>query len=183
MATALSLPLPSFGEADVGEARICARLFWGWLTFRTFAWTLFAACALPNAPLDLIEWLSWGHEWRWGYHKHPPLPAWIAEIFSQLSPGDVWGVYLASYLCIGICFICAWRLGREMLPPRLALFGALSLEGLIFLTHDGAEFSNNVVLDACWAVALLASYKAVKTDRLGWWLTLGAAAGLGLLTK
>jgi 4-amino-4-deoxy-L-arabinose transferase-like glycosyltransferase len=162
---------------------LCTRLFWGWLVLRTAAWTLFATLTQPNAPLDLIEWLSWGHEWRWGYHKHPPFPAWVAEAFSYLSPGSVWGVYLASYLATAFCLWAAWRLGRELLPPRLALLSALSLEGIIFFTYDTAEFSNNVVLNACWAAVVLCGHRALRTGRTAWWLGTGLAVGLGLLSK
>src|SRR5882724_5688521 len=189
MATAPSTETPARLAPDRGgadprsEARNCARLFWGWLVLRTAAWTLLAVAAVPNAPLDLIEWLAWGHEWQWGYPKHPPFPAWAAEVFSWLSPGGVWGVYLAGYLFVAGCLWTVWRLGRELLPPRLALAAVLALEGLIFFTADAAEFNNNVVLDTFWALAVLAFHRALRTDRLGWWAALGTAFGLGLLSK
>jgi 4-amino-4-deoxy-L-arabinose transferase-like glycosyltransferase len=170
-------------DAAGREAARCARLFWGWLTLRTLLWTALAALTQPNGPLDLIEWLSWGHEWRWGYHKHPPLPAWIAEAAAALSPGDVWGVYLASYLTTAAAVWAAWRLGREMLPPRLALLSALCLDGLIFCTYDPAEFSNNVVLNATWALTVLCLHRALRSGGVRWWLGLGLAVGAGLLTK
>lgn len=173
-----TLPLP-----PPSQLALCTRLVWGWLVLRTAVWTCLASFTQPNAPLDLIEWLAWGHEWRWGYPKHPPFPAWIAEVFAQLSPGGVWGVYLAGYLTTALCLWTVWRLGREMLPPRLALLAALSLEGLIFFNYDVSEFSNNVVLNACWASAILCFHRALRTDRLGWWIGLGGAVGLGLLSK
>jgi 4-amino-4-deoxy-L-arabinose transferase-like glycosyltransferase len=165
------------------EARLCTRLFWGWLILRTASWTGLACVSQANAPLDLIEWLGWGHEWRWGYPKHPPLPAWIAEVFARLSPGQVWGVYLASYLCVAVCLWAVWRLGRELLPPRLALAAAVCMEGLIFFNYDASEFSNNVVLNACWALTVLCFHRALRTDRWTWWVALGLAVGLGLLSK
>jgi len=160
-----------------------ASIFWTWLVLRTILWTCLATFTQPNAPLDLIEWLAWGHEWRWGYPKHPPFPAWIAEVFSWLSPGDVWGVYLASYLLIAVCLWAVWRLGCEILSPKLALCAVFSMEGLIFFNYDASEFSNNVVLNACWAVSILCLHRAIRTDRLRWWIGLGIAVGLGLLSK
>jgi hypothetical protein len=42
-----------------------------------------------SLPLDVVsDGLSWGHEWQWGYYKHPPLPSWEVEarsIFSEIS--------------------------------------------------------------------------------------------------
>ena len=164
-------------------AALCQRLFWTWLVCRTLLWTVLAAMTQPNAPLDLIEWLAWGREWQWGYHKHPPLPAWVAETFFQLAGGHVWGVYLASYLCTAICLWCVWRLGCVLATPRRALLAALALDGLLYFTYDTAEFNNNVVLNATWALTILCFYQAVRTRRWRWWLAAGAVIGLGLLCK
>jgi 4-amino-4-deoxy-L-arabinose transferase-like glycosyltransferase len=158
-------------------------VFWAWLLLRTAGWTALAALSQPNASLDLVEWLSWGREWQWGYHKHPPLPAWLAEVSSRLTPGSVTGVYLAGYLLTALCLYSAWALGRRLLAPRLALLSALALDGLIYFTYDSAEFSNNVVLNACWALAVLTFHGAVTTRSTRWWLALGLVVGFGMLTK
>lgn len=181
--TAALAVTPAVAAATPSDAICCARLFWACLAARTAFWTLVAVAGVPNAPLDLIEWLAWGHEWQWGYPKHPPFPAWAAEVFSWLSPGGVWGVYLAGYLCVAGCLWAVWRLGRELLPPRLALAAVAALEGMIFFTADAAEFNNNVVLGTTWAVAILCFHRALRTDRFGWWVALGTAFGLGLLSK
>jgi hypothetical protein len=165
------------------EAALCARLLWLWLTARTAVWVVVVVCTQPNPPMDLVEWRSWGNRFAWGYAKHPPLPAWIAGAFAWLSPGDVWGVYLAGYLLAAVCLWAAWRLGREFLPPRQALLAAVCLDGLIYLTGDAAEFSNNVALNAAWALAILFFVRAVRTGQLRSWLALGVTTGLGLLCK
>jgi 4-amino-4-deoxy-L-arabinose transferase-like glycosyltransferase len=171
------LPQPAW------SAPLCARLFWGWMVARTLFWTALMTLTQPNAPLDLVEWLSWGHEWRWGYHKHPPLSAWLAEAFSYLTPGSMTGVYLGSYLITALGPWAVWRLGRTMLAPHRALLAALSLDGLIFFTYDAAQFSNNVVLNGCWALVVLCAHRAFRTGLLRWWLALGLVVGLALLTK
>jgi hypothetical protein len=165
------------------EASRCQRLFWCWLTGRTAVWTAVTLLSRPNAPLDLIEWLAWGHQFSWGYPKHPPLPAWLAAAFAQFSPGDVWPVYLLSYFLVAICLWSVWQLGRDFLPPRLALAACMCLDGLLYLTRDPAEFSNNITLDVAWALTILCFVRAVRSGKLGWWVGLGAVAGLGLLSK
>ena len=62
---------------------LCTRLIVAWLVLRTLAWAL-AAATQPNPPLDTVEWLAWGHEWQLGYHKHPPLAAWVADLAWRL---------------------------------------------------------------------------------------------------
>src|SRR5262249_26675394 len=182
-ASALSPAAPLEPTPGASDLRRCARLFWAWLAVRTAGWVLLATSTQPNPPLDLVEWLSWGREWRWGYHKHPPFPAWVAEAFSHLSPGSVWGVYLAGYLATAFCLWAVWRLGRELLAPGLALLAALSVAGGPFFTYDTAEFNNNVVLNACWAAVVLCCHRALRTGRTGWWLRVGLAVGLGMLSK
>jgi hypothetical protein len=160
------------------------RLLAAWLLVRTVVWVVFAALLLPNPPLDLVEWLSWGGSWECGYPKHPPLPAWVADLFARvLSPGGVWGVYVASYLAVASCVWAAWLVGRDYLPPRLALVAALALDGLSFLTFDAAEFNNNVMLDAGWAWTVVCFHRAFRTGQLRWWLAVGLAVGLSLLCK
>src|SRR5262245_59504085 len=107
------------GSAD------CGRILAVWLVVRTVLWVFVVLASQPNPSLDLVEWLSWGHTFQWGYPKHPPLPAWLAAGFARLSPGDVWGVYLLGYIAAAGCVLAAWVLAREYLPPREALLAAV----------------------------------------------------------
>ncbi|MFO0824482.1 MAG: glycosyltransferase family 39 protein, partial [Gemmataceae bacterium] len=172
-----------FSPVDYDSQLEWTRLFWAWLTFRTVAWIVLVSLTLANPPLDLVEWLSWGHSLQWGYPKHPPLPAWLAAGFARLSPGDVWGVYVLAYLTTAACFWAAWKLAREYLSPPQALLAALCLEGSLFFTHDPAEWSNNVALDLGWACIILFGYHAVRTGSTRWWAAVGLATGLTLLCK
>ncbi len=159
------------------------RLFWFWLILRTAVWILAIVASHPNAPLDLVEWLSWGGVWQWGYCKHPPLPAWLADAAASIDPGRVWPVYVLSYCVVASVLIAVWKLAREYLSPPLALAAAVANDGLMYLTNDGAEYSNNIVLDAGWAWLILATHRAVFRRSFAWWCAVGAILGLMLLTK
>lgn len=172
-----------FGSAGPSTERLCARLFGAWVVLRTVVWLCLIVATHPNPPLDLVEWLSWGHSIEWGYAKHPPLPAWLAAASARLSPGDVWGVYVLSYLTAAGCLWAAWRLAREYLPPAHALAAALCLEGSLYLTYDPVEWSNNVALDLGWALVVLLAHRAVRTGATRWWAAVGLAAGLTFLCK
>lgn len=181
-----SLRLLAFPGRPVAGPRPADRvglLLAAWLVARTLLWPLAVAASHHNAPLDLVEWLSWGGSWQWGYPKHPPLPAWLADAAARLSPGDVWGVYLLGYAASSLVLLAAYRLGREYLPPRPALVAALALDGLNYLTNDPAEFSNNVMLGLGWAWLVVCFHRALATGRLRWWLAVGVVAGLTALCK
>jgi 4-amino-4-deoxy-L-arabinose transferase-like glycosyltransferase len=165
------------------ESLRCARLFWIWLPARTAVWFAIAAVLQKNPQQDLVESAAWGHVLAWGYPKQPPLTSWLAEAFARLSPGDVWGVYLAGCLAAALCLWAIWRVGLSFLPPRAALFAVLCLDGLSYLTGDAADFNNNILLCALWALAVMSFERATRTGSTAWWLALGAWAGLGLLCK
>jgi hypothetical protein len=154
-----------------------------WLVVRAVVWTVAVVASHHNPPLDLAEWLSWGGTWEWGYPKHPPVPAWLADLAARLSPGDVWGVYLLGYAASSLTMLAAYRLGREYLSPPLALVAALSLDGLKYLTNNPAEYGNNVLLNLAWAWLVVCSHRALATGRTRWWLAVGGVTGLGVLCK
>jgi 4-amino-4-deoxy-L-arabinose transferase-like glycosyltransferase len=160
-----------------------ARLLLGWLVLRTLMWTLAMAFGHPNAQIDMIEWGSWGGVTTWGYPKHPPLPGWVGGLFLKFSPGGVWGLYFAGYLFAAGCVWAAWKLAREFMPPNRAIFAALALDGLAYLTNDPADYSNNIVTNILWAYTAWFIYRALRTDRLAWWIAVGVVVGLAILTK
>ena len=44
-------------------------------------WTLVPTFSNINLPLDTIEALAWGSNLDWGFNKHPPMSAFMVEIF------------------------------------------------------------------------------------------------------
>ena len=99
----------------------------------------------PNRPFDLVEMLYWGRAWQWGYWKHPPLPAWIAQSVYQISGSAIWPTYLAGQLAMAVMFWAVWKLSREFLRPWPAVCAVPAAGGLPLLQpghrrleqHDG----------------------------------------------
>lgn len=158
-------------------------VFWGFLVLHVTAWTLLPALANPNLPLDVIEGLAWGREWQFGYAKHPPLSAWLMEIFAALGGGADWSLYLLSQVSVGISLWAMWRLAREFIEPVPALLSVLLLEGIYYNNFTSPEFNANVVLLPLWALAILALRRAVTGGSWQAWAGWGLAAGLGMLGK
>ncbi len=179
----VSSSLALTGRTTLDAGRRLGQLLATWLVVRTLIWTAVTYFACRNAPLDVVEMLYWGREWQWGYGKHPPLPAWLAEMAWWLAGGRVDGVYCLGYALLAITIWAVWRLARLMVPPRTAFIAALSLEGVLFYTYWGYEYNNNVALTAFWALTTLFLYRACRRGRLRDWLATGLCAGLGLLSK
>ncbi len=179
-------PRPSLprGEGAVSrESAVCARVFWTWLLVRTVLWTVMLFLVQPNPSLDVVEMLVWGRERQWGYHKHPPLPAWLAELFYQASGGSFLGVYFAGYLCVALTVWAVWRLAGKLLAPRLALLSALALDAILYYNWFGQEFNHNVVVTTFWTLTACWGLFALRTGRVRSWLLLGCFAGLGVQAK
>lgn len=101
-------------------------------------WTVVPWLAGVSLPLDVVsDGLGWGHEWQWGYFKHPPLPSWFAEAsFDAL--GDI-GPFLLSQLAIAITYAFVFLIGRAMMPAREALIGTLLLAGVYYFSIPTPE--------------------------------------------
>ncbi len=159
------------------------RFFWMWLILRTIAWTVIVYLCTSTAPLDVIEMIVWGQEWHWGYHKHPPLPAWLADGFLDLFGGSLLGVYFLTYLCTSITIWAVWKLASDFLSPRLALIAALATDGIAFYNLLSAEFNHNVLSTTFSALVALTFWNAVRYDKCRSWMGLGIFMGLAILSK
>jgi hypothetical protein len=158
------------------------QLFFGLVVLQIFIWTLVPMLTHTSLPLDVVrEGLAWGHEWQWGYHKHPPLPSWMVEI-SFLLLGDV-GPFLLSQLAIVTTFIFIFLLGREIFSEKEALIAVILLVGIYYFSLPTAEFNHNIAQMPVWAAMIYFFYRALNSDQLRWWCLLGVSAGVGLLSK
>ena len=117
------LELP-FASSAPDEDSAAGRVLLLFVAAHVAVWTLLPALLFKNAPLDVVEMRYLGGQWMLGYHKHPPLAGWMGEGAALLCGGSMWGVYLVSQICMACVFWAVWRLGRELLSPRLALLGA-----------------------------------------------------------
>ncbi|HLY06656.1 MAG TPA: glycosyltransferase family 39 protein [Rhizomicrobium sp.] len=145
-------------------------------------WTVLPWLFARSLPLDVVsDGLAWGHEWQWGYYKHPPLPSWTVEVFFDVL-GDI-GPFLLSQLCIAATYIFVFELGRDILGGSRAAVGTLLLAGVYYFSIPTPEFNHNVAQMPVWAAACLCYFRAWQSGRIRWWLALGAGAGVGLLTK
>lgn len=146
-------------------------------------WTIVPALAQRSLPFDTIEMLYWGHEWQWGYYKHPPLPAWIAEGCWLLFGGADWPLYFCSQICVALCFIAAWRFAREVLSPWPALVSVMLLELCPYLNFTTPQWNNNGPTKPAWAFAILFVYLALTRRRPWFWVGAGVSLGLAMLAK
>ena len=147
-------------------------------------WTLVPALSNVNLPLDTIEALAWGSNLDWGFNKHPPLSAFVVEIFYQIFGNQDWAYYFLSQIFVIIAFIVVYKFSEEIFNnKKLALLSVLLLEGIYFYNFTTPEFNVNVAQLPFWALTVYYTWRCVKYDKATDYVFLGLFAGLGILSK
>ena len=147
-------------------------------------WTLIPTISNINLPLDTIEALAWGSNLDWGFNKHPPMSAFLPEIFYQIFGAQDWAYYLLSQICVIISFFVVFKFAEDFFENKsFYLLSVLLLEGIYFYNFTTPEFNVNVCLMPFWALTVLYLWKGCKDNKIIDWLLVGLFAGFGFLSK
>ena len=135
-------------------------IFYFFLASHLILWTLIPSLTNNNLPLDTIEALAWGSNLDWGFNKHPPMSAFMVEIFFNIFGSNDWAYYLLSQLFIVFSFFIVFKFSREILNNEiLALFSVFLLEGIYFYNFTTPEFNVNVCQIPFWTLTVYFSWK------------------------
>lgn len=130
------------------------------------------------ATLDDARYLAWG------YVAYPPVTPAIARLALELFGESLRGVRFFSALAQVGVMVLAGLMAREMGGARTAQVMAALATGIAGVSMAmGVQFMY-VSFDLLWWV--LAAYfilRRLSTDDPRWWLAVGGAIGLGMMTK
>ena len=133
--------------------------FYIFLTIHLILWTLIPSLTNNNLPLDTIEALAWGSNLDWGFNKHPPMSAFMVEIFYSIFGSNDWAYYLLSQIFIIFSFFVIFQFSKEILNNEiLALISVLLLEGIYFYNFTTPEFNVNVCQIPFWVLTVYYSW-------------------------
>ena len=154
------------------------------LILHLILWTLVPTITNNNLPLDTIEALAWGSNLDWGFNKHPPMSAFVVEIFYKIFGPQDWAYYLLSQIFVIISFFVVWKFSKEFFNNQTySLLSVLLLEGIYFYNFTTPEFNVNVCQLPFWALSVLYAWKGFKNNKTTDWLLFGLFAALGILSK
>lgn len=153
------------------------------LTLFAAVWLSVLAFTSLSPPVDDIEQLTWVRSLEWGYYKHPPLPTWLIWLPVRLFGLSAWTTYgMGAVMTLGALAIM-WRLLVTLRGPAYA--GLALLAALCITYYNGRlnYYNHNIVLMLIATASAALCWQAFATRRLRWWIALGVAIGLGLLSK
>jgi 4-amino-4-deoxy-L-arabinose transferase-like glycosyltransferase len=142
-----------------------------------------AAALLPLSADEAYYWL-WSRHLAAGYYDHPPAIAYAIRVGTTIFGATPLGVRAGPLLLSILASVFVWRagailLGDENAGARSCLFFNLTLMASVetlAATPDAPSI-------AAAAAFLYAVAQVHQTGKGGWWIGVGLAAGLGLLSK
>jgi 4-amino-4-deoxy-L-arabinose transferase-like glycosyltransferase len=141
--------------------------------------------ALQPADLypDEAQYWVWAQHLALGYFSKPPLVAWLIALTTGLFGDSEFAVRLSAPLLHAGAAIFVYGIGARLYDQRVGLWSALVYASLPGVSVSAFVISTDAPLLLFWSAALYAFVRAREDGGWRWWLAVGLAAGLGLLSK
>jgi len=158
-------------------------------------WTLWAVFTITVARLawvaldrtdlypDEAQYWVWAQTPDWGYFSKPPMVAWLIALSTRLFGDSGPAVRLVAPLLHFATAMTIYGCARRLYGARTGFWSAVTYATLPGVTVSSMIMSTDAPMMLCWAVALLAFIEARASGDRRWWLVVGLAIGLGLLSK
>jgi lipid A galacturonosyltransferase RgtD len=150
--------------------------------------TLWRVALLPFATAQLYvddaQYWLWGQHLAWGYYSKPPLIGWILRLSTEIGGSDsTFWIRLPLPLIHALGAVAVACLARRLYGARTG-----GVAGFAYVTLPGVAVGSLAVgtdtpMLACFALALLAFVHLAGRRSAGWALVMGAAVGVGMLSK
>ncbi|WP_424933934.1 ArnT family glycosyltransferase [Amaricoccus macauensis] len=149
--------------------------------------TLWRIALLPFSTAELFvdeaQYWFWGQELDWGYYSKPPLIGWLLRLSTTIGTDSPFWIHVPLAIIHAGTALLVMATGRQLLGARVG-----SLAGLAFATLPGVALASLLVSTDTpmlffFALALLAFVKLGKKPSTAWAVAMGAAIGLGLMSK
>ena len=149
-------------------------------------WVFVPSLTNKNLPLDTIEALAWGSNLDWGFNKHPPMSAFMVEIFYQVFGNQDWAYYFLSQIFVISAFYIVWIFAKDFFQNQnYAFISIILLEGIYFYNFTSPEFNVNVCQLPFWSLTVYYSWKIYNTKEIKFsdCFFVGLFAAFGFLSK
>jgi len=133
---------------------------------------------------DELQFLSDARHLDWGFVPYPPMTPFLERISLEIFGLSMVGLRLFSVVSQAAAIVVTGLMARELGGGRLAQGTASLAVALSPLPlFEGTEFQYSSFDYLWWVLIAYFAIRLLRTENPRWWLAIGAAVGLGLLTK
>jgi hypothetical protein len=133
---------------------------------------------------DELQFLSDARHLDWGFVAYPPLTPFLERISLGLFGLSMVGLRLFSVIAQTAVIVVSGLMARDLGGGRLAqIMTALAAALSPLPIFEGTEFQYSSFDFLWWVLIAWFTIRLLKTENPRWWIAIGAAVGMGLLTK
>jgi hypothetical protein len=133
---------------------------------------------------DELNFFEDGRHLAWGYVDCPPFTPFVAHISERLFGTSLVGLRFFPAVAMGLVLVLAGLMVRRLGGNRWAQVVAAGAVAISPVALSQGSIFMYVSFDFLWwVVVAYGVISLLKTNQARWWLVIGAAIGLGLLTK
>ncbi|MDY6942888.1 MAG: glycosyltransferase family 39 protein [Pseudomonadota bacterium] len=136
-----------------------------------------------NLFFDEAQYWFWSTEPAFGYFSKPPMVAWIIYLTTSLLGDSEFAIKVGSPLVHCATSWLIFALTRDLYGPKEAFWAGLGYLSLPAVAFSSAIVSTDPPLLLFWAASLVCLHRALTGGQWIWWVGLGVAIGLGMLSK
>jgi 4-amino-4-deoxy-L-arabinose transferase-like glycosyltransferase len=133
---------------------------------------------------DELATLDDARHLAWGYVAYPPLTPAVGRVALELFGPSLPGLRLFAALAQGAAMVLAGLMARELGGGRWAqVVASLAVAIAPISLLMGALFQYVAFDYLWWVVVAYCTIRLLRSENPRWWLGIGAAIGIGMLTK
>lgn len=157
--------------------------FWLVALLQLCLWSVLPVFIRHAIDNDLIEALTWGRQFEWGYDKNPFLPGLLAHLGGLVGLNG-FGIYFIQqvFILLGIGSVRALTLALTG-NAAYAFVAAISLLLCTSYNLDVQIYNDNYILQGLLPLSALYFYRGVNDNHLTHWLLSAVILGLATLAK
>jgi 4-amino-4-deoxy-L-arabinose transferase-like glycosyltransferase len=140
--------------------------------------------ALTPLTFDEAYYWTWSKHLAGGYYDHPPMVAIVIRLGTLIAGDTEFGVRLISVLLALPMSFAVYRTTMLLFcSPRAAATATLFLNVMLMIAAGTVIVTPDAPLMVASSFVLLCLAEMLVTGRGTWWLAVGAAVGLALVSK
>ncbi|MGH7835093.1 MAG: glycosyltransferase family 39 protein, partial [Candidatus Binatia bacterium] len=146
---------------------------------------LYIASGIIDLAPDEAHYWEWSRRLDWSYYSKGPMVAYLIAVSTRLGGNTEFFVRLpAVLLALGTGLVVYFLTRRLFQSDRAAFLAVLTLVLIPMYSAGSVLMTIDAPLVFFWALGSLAFWNASESrNSIRWWIILGLALGLGLLSK